>query len=81
MLARLGRRCVGDRGERAATWPARWGGWARGVGFTIDHVLVDEPVVVRETRVLDLPGSDHRAVLVRLVLPDAVRRSAPESAA
>ncbi len=34
----------------------------------LDHVLVDEHVGVRSTRVLHLPGSDHSAVLAELVI-------------
>jgi endonuclease/exonuclease/phosphatase (EEP) superfamily protein YafD len=34
----------------------------------LDHVLVDQHFDVLSTQVLDLPGSDHRAVLARLVL-------------
>jgi endonuclease/exonuclease/phosphatase family metal-dependent hydrolase len=36
---------------------------------TIDHVLADRRVGVRQVRVFDLPGSDHRPVLAELVLP------------
>jgi endonuclease/exonuclease/phosphatase (EEP) superfamily protein YafD len=46
-----------------ATWPARW---RRAFGVTIDHVLVSRPVAVRSVEVVDVPGSDHRAVLARL---------------
>lgn len=46
----------------AATWPS-W--WRRGFGVTIDHVLVTGPIGVRSVEVLDVPGSDHRAVLAR----------------
>ncbi len=49
----------------AATWPS-W--WRRAVGVTIDHVLVAGPVGVRSVAVLDVAGSDHRAVLARLVV-------------
>ena len=48
----------------AATWPS-W--WRRAVGVTIDHVLVAGAVGVRSVEVLDLAGSDHRAVLARLL--------------
>jgi endonuclease/exonuclease/phosphatase (EEP) superfamily protein YafD len=34
----------------------------------LDHVLVDPHFTVRATMVLDLPGSDHEAVIARLVL-------------
>lgn len=45
------------------TWPSRWPRW---LGFRIDHVLAGGGIAVRSARVLDLPGSDHRAVLARL---------------
>ncbi|MFC5142628.1 endonuclease/exonuclease/phosphatase family protein [Actinomycetospora rhizophila] len=45
------------------TWPTRWPRW---LGFRIDHVLAGGGIAVRATRVLDLPGSDHRAVLAHL---------------
>ncbi|MEJ2889704.1 endonuclease/exonuclease/phosphatase family protein [Actinomycetospora aeridis] len=45
------------------TWPSRWPRW---LGFRIDHVLAGGGIAVRATRVLDLPGSDHRAVLAHL---------------
>ncbi|HJP76125.1 MAG TPA: endonuclease/exonuclease/phosphatase family protein [Pseudonocardiaceae bacterium] len=47
------------------TWPSI-GFWPR---VTIDHVLVDRRAAVVGYRVLDLPNSDHRAVLAELVLP------------
>jgi endonuclease/exonuclease/phosphatase (EEP) superfamily protein YafD len=46
----------------AATWPSRW---RRAVGVTIDHVLVTGPIRTRSVGVIDVPGSDHRAVLAR----------------
>jgi endonuclease/exonuclease/phosphatase (EEP) superfamily protein YafD len=46
----------------AATWPS-W--WRRSIGVTIDHVLVSGAIHVRSVEVLDVPGSDHRAVLAR----------------
>ena len=36
---------------------------------TIDHILVDQRVAVESYRVLDVAGSDHRAVLAELTLP------------
>ncbi|MFU8871109.1 endonuclease/exonuclease/phosphatase family protein [Micromonospora sp. SL4-19] len=38
---------------------------------TIDHVLADRRIAVRSVAVHALPGSDHRAVLAELRLPDA----------
>jgi endonuclease/exonuclease/phosphatase (EEP) superfamily protein YafD len=49
----------------AATWPS-W--WRRGLGVTIDHVLVTGRVAVRSVEVLDVAGSDHRAVLAHLAV-------------
>lgn len=47
------------------TWPA----YGSMPPVTIDHVLADRRLGVAEYRVLDLPGSDHRAVFASLVLP------------
>ena len=38
---------------------------------TIDHVLVDRRIGVRDVRVRPIPRSDHRAVIVTLVVPAA----------
>ena len=47
--------------------------WPRGhllpPTVTIDHVLVDHRVRVRDVGIHDLPGSDHRSVTAVLVLP------------
>ncbi|GAA3682368.1 endonuclease/exonuclease/phosphatase family protein [Nonomuraea antimicrobica] len=37
--------------------------------ITIDHVLVDRRIGVREVSVHDVPGTDHRAVLAQLSVP------------
>jgi endonuclease/exonuclease/phosphatase (EEP) superfamily protein YafD len=37
----------------------------------IDHVLIGGGTRPNSARVLDLPGSDHRAVLARITLPFA----------
>jgi endonuclease/exonuclease/phosphatase family metal-dependent hydrolase len=50
----------------APTWPR---GHLLPPTVTIDHVLVDERVRVRDVGVHELPGSDHRAVTADLVLP------------
>lgn len=49
-----------------ATWSA-W--WRRAFGVVIDHVVVAGPVGVRSIEVIDVRGSDHRAVLARLSVP------------
>jgi len=36
---------------------------------TLDHVLVDKRIGVRETQVHGVPGSDHRAVVATVTLP------------
>lgn len=48
------------------SWPATDG--FAGV-VTIDHVLVDRRIGVRDVEVHTVPGSDHRAVLAVLTLP------------
>jgi endonuclease/exonuclease/phosphatase (EEP) superfamily protein YafD len=48
------------------TFPAGFPTW---LGIQIDHVLVPEDAVTTRFEVLDLPGSDHRAVLARVRLP------------
>jgi endonuclease/exonuclease/phosphatase (EEP) superfamily protein YafD len=48
------------------TWPARR---LRAPPLTIDHVLVDRRVRVERVTVVQVPGSDHRAVIAELRLP------------
>jgi endonuclease/exonuclease/phosphatase (EEP) superfamily protein YafD len=48
------------------TWPARR---LRAPPLTIDHVLVDRRVRVERVTVVEIPGSDHRAVIAVLRLP------------
>jgi endonuclease/exonuclease/phosphatase family metal-dependent hydrolase len=48
------------------TWPTSLPAW---LGVQIDHVLVGGGITPNSARVLDLPGSDHRAVLARVTLP------------
>jgi endonuclease/exonuclease/phosphatase (EEP) superfamily protein YafD len=60
-----------DAAERAgeglvATWPSRAPRW---LGAQIDHVLVTGGITAETLSVHDIPGSDHRAVLTRLLLP------------
>ncbi|MFJ6574104.1 endonuclease/exonuclease/phosphatase family protein [Streptomyces sp. NPDC091292] len=50
---------------RTPTWPSRS---ARVIGAQIDHVLVSEDFTAHTARFLDLPDTDHRAVLTDLTL-------------
>jgi endonuclease/exonuclease/phosphatase family metal-dependent hydrolase len=56
-----------DGGVTYPTWAVR-PGWRR--LLRIDHALVDPRLQVAGLRVADLPGSDHAALIVDLVLPD-----------
>jgi len=49
------------------TWPTDRGLWPPQVA--IDHVLADARCAVRSFEVLDVPNSDHRAIVASLVLP------------
>ncbi|XVV04223.1 endonuclease/exonuclease/phosphatase family protein [Actinosynnema sp. CA-248983] len=49
------------------TWPSGGGVWPPPVA--IDHVLVDGRCPVDDFDVVDIPGSDHRAVIARFVVP------------
>ncbi|MET7403604.1 endonuclease/exonuclease/phosphatase family protein [Dactylosporangium sp. NPDC005572] len=52
------------------TWPyALVPGLLRLFAVTLDHVLVDRRIGVREVAVRPVPGSDHRAVVAELALP------------
>jgi hypothetical protein len=53
-------------GRACPTWAPR-PGWPR--LLRIDHALVDPSLHVESLRVVDLPGSDHAALLVELRLP------------
>jgi endonuclease/exonuclease/phosphatase (EEP) superfamily protein YafD len=54
-----------ERGEALVpTWPAD-----HTPVVTIDHVVVDNRAAVRDYRVFDVPGSDHRAVFAEVRLP------------
>ncbi|WP_433783478.1 endonuclease/exonuclease/phosphatase family protein [Actinomycetospora sp. CA-101289] len=63
------RGCADAAGEVGAglrgTWPASW---PAGVAAPIDHVLTANGPRAREVAVADVPGSDHRALVVRLRL-------------
>lgn len=47
------------------TWPSR----AAPPPVTLDHILVDARCTVSAYRVVDVPGSDHRAVYAELTVP------------
>jgi endonuclease/exonuclease/phosphatase (EEP) superfamily protein YafD len=47
------------------TWPSTWPRW---LAVPIDHVLATEGIDAGNVEVLDIPGSDHRAVFARLLL-------------
>jgi endonuclease/exonuclease/phosphatase (EEP) superfamily protein YafD len=70
-LRRVLDRGYADAADRAgaglhATWPALP---RRALPIAIDHVLVDRRVQVDGVDVQRVPGSDHRALIARLVLP------------
>jgi endonuclease/exonuclease/phosphatase family metal-dependent hydrolase len=48
------------------TWPV---GQTLPPTIAIDHVVADRRLGIAAYGVLDLPGSDHRAIYARLVLP------------
>ena len=48
------------------TYPSTLPRW---FGIRIDHVLVPAGTATVDVKVHDMPGSDHRAVVARLVLP------------
>lgn len=50
-----------------ATWPSWAPGW---LGPQIDHVLSTRGIEAETFAVYDIPGSDHRAVVSRLRIPD-----------
>ncbi|WP_285749946.1 endonuclease/exonuclease/phosphatase family protein [Lentzea sp. NBRC 105346] len=49
------------------TWPAQISFWPPPV--TLDHVLVDGRCPVDTVDVVDIPGTDHRAVITQFVVP------------
>jgi len=56
-----------DRGQGLmATWPSAWPRW---FGVQIDHVFTAGGLRPVSLQVLDIPGSDHRALLTRVVVP------------
>ncbi|MHA6628674.1 endonuclease/exonuclease/phosphatase family protein [Pseudonocardia sichuanensis] len=65
-LGRCRSAAAGTGSGLVGTFP---GGLPRPLGIQIDHVLVPAAAVTTRFDVLDLPGSDHRAVLARVRLP------------
>lgn len=65
------RGCSDAAAERGAgligTWPSNRPRW---LAPQIDHVLVTDGIATQSFDVIDIPGSDHRAVLTRLVVPE-----------
>lgn len=49
--------------EGWGTWPSSWPAW---MGARIDHVYAKPYTAARTSWVVDVPGSDHRAVVTRL---------------
>jgi endonuclease/exonuclease/phosphatase (EEP) superfamily protein YafD len=58
------------------TYPAALPRWS---GIQIDHVLVPAGSVTTRFAVLDIPGTDHRAVLARFRLPRPCHEGGPGS--
>ena len=54
---------------RGRGWEPTWRPSGIGPMLTIDHVLVDEATAVDDVSVHDVPGSDHRALVATLRLP------------
>ncbi|WP_141566474.1 endonuclease/exonuclease/phosphatase family protein [Pseudonocardia sp. N23] len=69
VLRDAARGCDDAATQRGQGLTPTWGPGGRTVGPQIDHVLATSGIEAESVRFLDLPGSDHRAVLVRLVLP------------
>jgi endonuclease/exonuclease/phosphatase (EEP) superfamily protein YafD len=55
------------------TWRSKWAGWFGPFGallsLPIDHALVSPGVGVDSVETFEIPGSDHRGVLLRLQIP------------
>ena len=64
---------------RGRGWQPTWRSQGFGAALTIDHVLVDGTTAVERVSVHDVPGSDHRALVADLRMPEDHRRN--ESAA
>ena len=66
------RGALGYRSESAWVWPAAGGPSVLGISVpnvvTIDHVLVGPAYAAVSTHTLDLPESDHRALVAEVAL-------------
>jgi len=49
------------------TWPTK----GRRPLFAIDHILVDRRIAVKRFEAREIPGTDHRAVIAQLVIPQS----------
>lgn len=63
--------CGDAAAQRGEGLTPTWGPTPRTrlIGPQIDHVLATTPITTETFTVIDLPGSDHRAILTRLRLP------------
>jgi endonuclease/exonuclease/phosphatase family metal-dependent hydrolase len=55
---------------RGRGWEPTWRSRGVGPALTIDHVLVDGTTAVERVSVHDVPGSDHRALVAELRMPE-----------
>jgi endonuclease/exonuclease/phosphatase (EEP) superfamily protein YafD len=51
-----------------------------GLGLTIDHVLADRRIAVQRYEIAEIPDSDHRALLVWLLIPRGTAGRVPYAA-
>jgi endonuclease/exonuclease/phosphatase (EEP) superfamily protein YafD len=58
---------------RGRGWQPTWRSQGFGAALTIDHVLVDGMTAVERVSVHDVPGSDHRALVADLRMPEGDR--------
>ena len=59
-----------ERGQGlVATWPSYFPQW---LSVQIDHVFTSADLRPASIEVLDIPGSDHRALLSRVIVPSAL---------
>ncbi|MET0414975.1 MAG: endonuclease/exonuclease/phosphatase family protein, partial [Actinoplanes sp.] len=48
-----------------------WGPFGGFPPITLDHVLVDDRIGVRDVQIIEVTGSDHRSVVASLTVPSA----------